>query len=93
MEKTAVKQDTEREIFYTEVDGIEAYVNYLIQDNTLNLVHTYTPPQLRGRGLASEVVKFAFEYAKQNNLKVIPTCSFIPVFVERNPQYNDLVAT
>mmetsp|Transcript_1218 Transcript_1218/g.2842 ORF Transcript_1218/g.2842 Transcript_1218/m.2842 type:complete len:157 (-) Transcript_1218:211-681(-) len=75
--------------FGVSVNGVEAYVTYELDTaaKTLDLQHTFTPPELRGQGLAGQVVKLAFDYARENGLKVIPTCSYIPVFVKRNPEW------
>mmetsp|Transcript_9562 Transcript_9562/g.14346 ORF Transcript_9562/g.14346 Transcript_9562/m.14346 type:complete len:101 (+) Transcript_9562:45-347(+) len=83
--------------FLTDVDGKKiaiAYVQYELDSkaNILDLQHTFSDPAYRGKGLAGKVVKAAFEYAKANKLKVQPTCTYIPVFVKRNPEYKDLVA-
>lgn len=86
-----VKIDNGRKRFYTEIDGEEAYLDYSIEGNTIDFQHTYTPRKLRGKGIAGMVVEFAFEYAKKNNLKVIPTCPFIPAFLEKNEKYKELV--
>ena len=57
-----------------------------------NPSHTYTDPGLRGKGLAAHVVRAAFEYAKENNLKVVPTCSYVQAFIKRNDEYSELIA-
>ena len=41
--------------------------------------------------LLSQVVAQAFEYAKDNGYKIIPSCSYIPVFVKRNPEWSGFV--
>eukprot|EP00193_Tetraselmis_chui_P007372 CAMPEP_0177757556 /NCGR_PEP_ID=MMETSP0491_2-20121128/3704_1 /TAXON_ID=63592 /ORGANISM="Tetraselmis chuii, Strain PLY429" /LENGTH=95 /DNA_ID=CAMNT_0019273211 /DNA_START=290 /DNA_END=577 /DNA_ORIENTATION=- len=75
--------------FGVAMDGAEAYVTYELDETakTLDLQHTWTPPELRGKGLAGQVVTIAYEYAKENDLKVIPTCTYIPVFVKKNPEW------
>lgn len=57
----------------------------------LNLTHTYVPPNLRRRGIAARLVRFACAYARRNGWVVIPTCSYIPVYLERNPHDWDVV--
>uniref|UniRef100_A0A061QUB4 Acetyltransferase n=1 Tax=Tetraselmis sp. GSL018 TaxID=582737 RepID=A0A061QUB4_9CHLO len=76
-----------------EIQGSQAYVAYSLDSTakTLDLTHTFTPPELRGKGLASKVVKQAFEFAKQEGYSVIPTCTYIPKFVEKNPEWESLV--
>jgi predicted GNAT family acetyltransferase len=68
-------------------DGSESYVEYIRRERELELTHTFSPPSRRGQGLAALVVKAAFDFAREEGLRVIPTCSYIPVFVQRNPEY------
>lgn len=87
-----VKQDKENKRFVAEVEGQKAYLSYNIFDDKINFSSTFTPPELRGKGIAKIIVEYAFNYAKDNNLKVIPTCSYVQAFVERNDNYKDLLA-
>lgn len=74
--------------FFMEVDGMEVYVLYAEDKETIELYSTYTPPQLRGNRLAEKVVRFALDYAKEKNLKVIPSCWYVRRFLERYPDYS-----
>ena len=87
-----VKHDKNSERFVAEVERHEAYLSYNIFNDKINLSSTFTPPELRGKGIARIVVEYAFNYAKENNLRVIPTCSYVQAFVERNDNYKDLLA-
>jgi predicted GNAT family acetyltransferase len=78
--------------FVIVIDGKESLVDYSIEKKKMNLYHTYTHPDLRGKGLAAKVVIAALEYAKENNLKVIPGCSYVQDFIAKNKKYNELVA-
>ena len=84
------EKENERFIIYSE--GKESFIEYRINDDEINLYHTYTDPGLRGKGLAALVVRAAFEYAKENNLKVVPTCSYVQAFIKRNDEYSELIA-
>lgn len=86
-----VKLDKERKAFIAEVEGSEAYLEYEMRGSKMDFQHTYTPRELRGKGLAGKIVKFAFEYARENNLKVIPTCPYIGTFLAKNEEYKELV--
>jgi len=90
--KIEVKHDKENERFVTEVEGDKAYLSYNIINDKIDFSSTYTPPESRGKGIAKIIVEYAFNYAKENNLKVIPTCSYVKAFVERNDNYKDLLA-
>ncbi len=89
-EKVVHEKENERFVIYSE--GNEVYVEYSMIDNDMNLYHTYTHPALRGKGLAAQVVRAALEFAKENNLKVVPTCSYVQSFIAKNEEYKELVA-
>ena len=87
-----VIHEKENERFVMYFDGKEVYVEYTMAGKEINLYHTYTDPTLRGKGLAAQVVRAAFEFAKENNLKVIPTCSYTQAFLAKNDEYKEIVA-
>jgi len=87
-----VIHDTESERFVANIKGDEAYAAYTLKDNIIKVYSTFTPPHLRGRGIAKTIVENVFKYAKENNLKVNPICSYVKAFVERNDNYKDLLA-
>ncbi len=87
-----IKHDKENQRFYTIVEGREAYLQYLkIDSASLDYYKTYVPSELRGKGIAGEIVESALNYARENNLKIVPTCSYVETFIERHPDFNDLV--
>ena len=88
-EKIIHEKENTRFVIY--VDKYEAFVEYNSVEGKLNLYHTYTDPELRGKGLAAQVVRAALEFAKENNLKVVPTCSYVQTFIKRNDEYEELV--
>lgn len=88
-----VKHDKENHKFYLEVEGGEVLLDYrFADDKTLEFYHTYTPFELRGRGLAAKVVEEGFKFARENNYKVIPSCSYVAVYLERHKELEDLEA-
>ena len=87
-----IKHDKENQQFITKVDGKDAYLRYLMRENNaIDFHHTYVPNELRGNGLAAEIVKEGFKYAEENNLKVIPTCPYVHTFLKKYPEYNKYV--
>ena len=52
--------------------------------------HTETPPALRGRGIASELVKGALEMIRADGLKVVAGCGFVVDYLSKHPEYADL---
>ena len=62
--------------FSTTVDGHEAHVDYVISEGALVVTHTFVPKALKGRGLASDLVREAYRFADLNGLRCKATCSY-----------------
>lgn len=77
--------------FILNIEGEEVYVMYAEEKETLELYSTFTPPKLRGKGLAAIVVKAGFDYAKEKNLKVIPACWYVREFAEKYKEYEEML--
>jgi uncharacterized protein len=60
-------------------------------DGWITLWHTEVPPALRGQGVATTLARTAFEYARENNLKVDVICPTVKDFLSKNPEYRPLV--
>lgn len=53
--------------------------------------HTYVPDQLKGQGIGSELLQYALVYCRDNQIKVVPECSFVSAYFRRYPQWQDLL--
>lgn len=77
----------ENKMFKTEADGHTAYVTYVIKDGQLDIRHTIVPKPIEGRGIAAQLVKAAYDYALEQNLQPMATCSYAVVWLQRHPEY------
>lgn len=74
--------------FYAIIDGMESHLQYMKESNNVIIFyHTFVPPELRGKGIAQKIIKAGMDYAVDNKLKVIPTCSAVVSFINRYPEY------
>jgi len=88
-----VKHDENAGKYYAVVDGREAVCEYSrAGDGTLTFWHTYVPPELRGRGIADELVRQALEDVLERGLKVVPSCWFVRAYIDRHPRYQPALA-
>jgi predicted GNAT family acetyltransferase len=72
--------------FEHAADGEVAFLDYKLEGDRLTLVHTEVPEALEGRGLGGVLVKAALSYAQENDLTVIPVCSFVRSYLKRHPE-------
>jgi predicted GNAT family acetyltransferase len=56
-----------------------------------HFTHTYVPNELRGRGIAERLVRFALETAGKNGKGIDAQCSYVAAFLERHPEYKKSV--
>ncbi|MBZ0266743.1 N-acetyltransferase [bacterium] len=79
-----VRHDKDGQRFVADVDGHEAYLAYgLLDDRRVDFRSTFSPPELRGRGVAGVIVAKALEWARGEGLTVIPSCSYVAKYLER----------
>ena len=77
--------------FEATVDGKVAFSKYLLVGEKFIVEHTEVPVELENKGLASRIVRTALDYARAQNLRVMPLCPFTAAFIHRHPEYQDLV--
>ena len=65
---------------------------YRRQGNVLVLHHTEVPPALQGLGLAGLLVQAALDWARAQQLRVQPSCSYVAAYMKRHPETLDLLA-
>ena len=87
----AVKHEPSYHRFIVESDGDAASLMYRVEGDTITFVHTEVPVQLEGQGIGGQLAKAGLEYARANQLKVVPRCPFVAEYVKRHPEYTDLV--
>ena len=86
-----VKHDVENDLFKIDKEGVTAYLSYSVIGDTINFNSTFTPSELRGKGLAKLIVEKAFDFALEENLKVTSSCSYVVRFVHQNDEYQKLM--
>lgn len=74
------------------VEGaLAVFAEYRDHGKRRTFTHTETQPGYEGKGLATELVRAALDDARERGLEVLPVCPFVRGFLERNPDYVDLV--
>ena len=80
-----ITHKADKNCFETTINGSTGFISYQDQD------HTIVPAELGGKGVGSALVKHALDYARDENKKVIPQCSFVASYIDKHEEYKDLL--
>lgn len=87
-----VRDNTVLNRYELDIDGAVAFANYRRTATADIITHTETPRALRGRGIASDLIKGALELIRAEGRKVIAGCSFVVDYLEKHGEDADLIA-
>ncbi|SRR5258705_8606527 len=79
-------------IFFIERDGRRvAELTYRMMGDTAVVDHTWVDPKLRGGALAPSLVQAAVDWARRDNVRISPVCSYVRIVMDRSPEtYKDV---
>jgi predicted GNAT family acetyltransferase len=87
-----VVDNTAQSRYEMKLEADVAFLDYTIAGNVRTLTHAEVPLALRGGGIAARLTGGALELARSQGVKVIPRCPYVVTFMERHPEYQDLLA-
>lgn len=70
---------------------LAGFIDYVVKRDRIALIHTEVLPAYHGQGIAEQLVRFALDDARRRGLRVIPTCPYVRAYVERHPEWHDIV--
>ncbi len=68
-----------------------AVAEYSKRGDLMILTHTEVPTELEGRGVAGRLARRALDDARMQGMRVVPRCPFMRAYIEKHPEYQDLV--
>lgn len=79
--------------FFIDVNGKrEATLTYsLAGANRIIIDHTEVSPALKGKNAGKQLVAAAVDYARRNEVKILPLCPFAKSVFERVTEYQDVL--
>ncbi len=72
-------------------DELAGFVTYRMRPGVVVLVHTEVDTAFEGHGVGGHLAKEALADIRDRGLKVDPVCRFIARYLQRHPEYADLV--
>ena len=88
-----VTDQPEKERYVVEVDGEEAgfTVYHIRSGNLYFFVHTEIYDGYGGAGVGKALVREALDGIRSKGGRIVPVCPFVWGFIQRNPEYEDLI--
>jgi hypothetical protein len=69
-----------------------AEMTYTTAGSRVIIDHTTVDEVLRGKGAGAQLVRAAVEWARKENVKLLPLCPFARSVFEKTPEYADVLA-
>ena len=61
-------------------------------DNLIIIDHTEVSDKLKGQGAGKKLVTEAVQYARSNNIRILPLCPFAKSVFDRTPEFQDVLS-
>jgi uncharacterized protein len=88
------KQIKGKGMFFVEMDGniLAEMVYSMPSPSKMIIEHTEVSEELTGKNVGNQLVHTAVEYARTNNIKIIPLCPFASSVFKKKSEYADVLA-
>ena len=88
MSDVTVTRNAEQSRYEAHIDGeLAGFTHYTQQDDVVVMDHTETEDGFTGRGVASQVVKYALGDLARQGATVRPTCPFVASWLDKHPDH------
>ena len=83
-----------RSRYEAHLDGeLAGFAEYRLGDGVVTFTHTEVDDRFEGRGVGSALARFALDDVRADgSRRVVPLCPFIKRWIDRHPEYADLVS-
>jgi uncharacterized protein len=92
-ETISIKNNLSAHRWEAKVDGEVAVATYSIDGQTVTFIHTVVPVALRGRGIATQLIRAALADSRARHMSVVPQCPMFAAYMKDHPETHDLLAT
>ena len=72
-------------------DALAGFTAYLPRDGYLVFTHTEVDGRFQNMGVGAALIRGTLDQLRERGTKVVPRCPSMAAFIERHPEYADLV--
>ncbi len=92
MNDNEIKMELDAGRFSMVVEGETCVLEFARSDEVVSMNSVRVPDAVGGRGLAGQLTRHALDWSRAENLKVKPVCPYVKAWIQRHPEYQDLLA-
>jgi predicted GNAT family acetyltransferase len=87
------KKNGTKGMFFVEIDGniLAEMVYSMPTPEKMIIEHTEVSDELRGKNIGYQLVQTAVEYARQNNIRILPLCTFAKSVFDKKAELRDVL--
>ena len=71
---------------------LAGFVVYEKREGSVVLVHTEVDPAFKGRGVGGSLARGVLDDLRAKGVSVVPLCPFVKGWIDKHPEYRDMVA-
>lgn len=86
-----IQLDKDRSRFTLEVEGTTSVLEFSVDGKVASFNSVRVPDAVGGRGIAGQLTRHALDWARSSDMKVRPVCPYVAKWIERHPEYQELV--
>lgn len=93
MSEIEVSNNTELSRYEAHLDGeLAGFAEYHLRGGSIVFTHTEVDPAFEGKGIGSAIIRTSLDEIRSAGVyDVIPVCPFYKGWIEKHPDYADLV--
>lgn len=95
-DELTVRRNEDEARYEAAVEGGQAVIAYRLRPDTtppvIVLTHTEIPPEGRGGGVGGRLARGVLDDIRRRGEKVVAQCPFVAGWIERHPDYGDLLS-
>lgn len=90
---TEVSDNAEKNRYEIRLDGeLAGFVEYEPGEGRVVLVHTEVDPAFKGKGVGGSLARGVLDDIRARGLSAVPVCPFLKSWIDKHPDYQDLVS-
>ncbi|MGC5053042.1 GNAT family N-acetyltransferase [Micromonospora sp. DT48] len=74
-------------------NAFAGFTAYLPRDGVLIFTHTEVDSTFQNMGVGAALMRSTLDQVRERGQRVVPRCPFMAAFIERHPEYADLLTS